>query len=655
MRNKNFIIVLTVIISLLCVFMLSFTYVARKEQRKAVEYATGPDGQVDLSKKQDYFDKIYDSTVYNFLGLKYTYKEVKETELALGLDLQGGMHVTLEVSPVEILTALAGSNSSDPSFQKALQNAKIKQKTSTENLTSLFYDSYREIEGKDKLKKVFANSSNRNRGIDLRSDDQAVEKMINEEVESAIDRAEEILRTRIDKFGAVQPNIQRLRNSSRIQVELPGVENPQRVKNLLQGAAKLEFLEVYNTYEIAGALTQVNNYLLTVEKPVSGKGKSLDKASAEDLLAVDSTGAADTTVAAAAPDSNTVAKVDSAKADTSAPKASSLFALLKAPNTLRYDAKDTGTINNIFENPKVKAMLPSNLKLFWDKKAYKGTDGTETLELVPVKKSRTGTTLTGEVIVDARGDVGQDGKNFEVSMQMNAVGAKKWKKMTADASSDPRNKRRIAIVLDDYVYSAPVVNGEIPNGNSSISGNFTFEEAKDLANILKAGKLPAPVRIVEEVIVGPTLGKEAIQQGLYSMLGGVLVVVLFMIFYYSKGGMVADIALLFNILFILGVMASLPTGAVLTLPGIAGIVLTIGMSVDANVLIFERVREELANGKSVFQAIELGYEKAFSSIFDSNVTTLLVGVILYIFGSGPVKGFAITLIIGIICSFFTAV
>lgn len=656
MRNKNGIIFLTAIITLLCLYMLSFTFVARRQQAKALEYATNSNGEINISKKQQYLDKIFDSTVYNFAGLKYTYKEVLENQLALGLDLQGGMHVTLEASPVEILTALAGSNAGDPTFKQALQNAKQKQKNSQQSFASLFYDSYREIAGADQLHKIYSNAINRSKQIDSRSKDAAIEKVINEEIENAIDRAENILRTRIDKFGAVQPNIQRLKGSGRIQVELPGVENQQRVRNLLQGAAKLEFLEVYQIGEIAPALTQINSYLLTIEKPKTGKdGKSkLDKSSTEKLLSGDTLGGTS--------DSNTVAsaspsKADSAKADTTAPKASSLFTLLKAPNTLRYDIKDTAKINDIFAMEKVKGMLPSGLLLLWDKKPYKDDkSGEETLELVPVKKARAGSTvLTGEVIVDARADLAQDGKNFEISMQMNSLGAKRWKKMTAEAASDPRNKKRIAIVLDDYVYSAPTVQNEIPNGNSSITGNFTFEDAKDLENILKSGKLPVPLRIVEEVVVGPTLGKEAIQQGLVSMLAGLGVVVLFMVLYYSKGGLVADTALLFNVLFVLGIMASLPSGAVLTLPGIAGIVLTIGMSVDANVLIFERIREELTAGKSLTAAIDLGYDKAFSSIFDSNVTTLLAGGILMVFGSGPVQGFAITLIIGIICSFFTSV
>lgn len=633
--------------------MLSFTYVARKEQRKALSYATNENGDISLNKRQEYLDKIYDSTIYNFLGAKYTYKDVKETELALGLDLQGGMHVTLEVSPVEILTALAGSNSSKPEFKRALQVAKEKQRNSQESFTDLFYESYQETTNGQSLSSIFANSINQSKGINSQSTDDEVAKMIDSEVDEAIGRAEEIIRNRVDKFGAVQPNIQRLKNSQRIQVELPGVENPQRVRSLLQGAAKLEFLEVYQVNDIFPALNAINAYLLTVEQPEKNKTgeKAVDKTSAEKLLTGDTTATANSGTDTTA--SSVVAKADSAAADTTAPKASSLFTLLKSPYTLRYAVKDTAKINKVLAMPRVQDMLPANLEFLWEQKPEAGQDGSKTLELVPVKKGRAANTLTGDVIVNARADVSQDGKNFEVSMQMNTIGAKKWKKMTAEASKDPKNPKRIAIVLDENVVSAPVVNGEIPNGNSSITGNFTFEEASDLASKLKAGKLPAPVRIVEEVIVGPSLGKESIQQGLFSIVAGLLLVVAFMVFYYAKGGFVANVALLFNVLFILGVMASL--GSVLTLPGIAGIVLTVGMAVDANVLIFERVREEIANGKSLLTAIDLGYQKAFSSIFDSNVTTLLTGAILYGLGSGPVKGFAVTLIIGIICSFFTSV
>ena len=663
MRNKLGIIVLTSIVTLLCLFYLSFTWVARNQQKEATEYATNSQGEISFSKRQAYLDSIYDKPVYNFLGSKYTYKEVKENELALGLDLQGGMYVLLEVSPVAILNALSG-NSTDPAYQQAIQIANEKQKSSQENYTTLFFDAYRQIAGDGKLARIFANNSTKGR-IDIKSSDSQVKKVVDDEVSSATDRSLQILRTRIDKFGVTSPNIQRIKGTGRIQVELPGVDNPQRVRNLLQGVAQLEFLDVYQIYEIAPYLKEINTYLLTQEKKEpKAESKTTTKASndvqkllsenTKDSLTEPKTDTA--TAATKATDSLATASADSAAKDSGDAQASILFRLLKTNDMLRYDVKDTAQINKIFGMPKVKAMLPNTVKFLWEKKPEKMSDNSETLELVPVRVDRSGKAqLTGEVIVDAREGVSEDGKSFEISMSMNSLGAKKWKRMTAEASKDPANKRRIAIVLDNIVYSAPYVQNEIPNGNSSITGKFTFEEAKDLASILKAGKMPAPTRIVEEAIVGPSLGKEAINQGLTSAVAGLVLVVMFMVFYYSKGGIVADLALLFNVFFIMGIMAQPGLGTVLTLPGIAGIVLTMGMSVDANVLIFERIREELRSGKSVTQAISMGYDKAFSSIFDSNITTLLSGIILLIFGSGPVKGFAITLIIGIITSFFSAV
>ncbi len=658
MQNKTGVIVLTSIFVALCIFKLSFTFVARQEANKATVYATDENGQINLSKKQEYLDKIYDSTVYNFAGLKYTYKEVKETELSLGLDLQGGMNVTLEVSPVEILTALAGTNSGNVNFQQALKDAAVKIKESQKSFTSLFLNSYKDLAGKEKLSVVFSNAQNRNRGVDARSTDSDIEKIINTEVDDAVSRAEQIIRNRIDKFGAIQPNIQTLKNSGRIQVELPGIGNPQRVRNLLQGAAKLEFVEVYSLMEISNSLTAINNYLLTVEKPTKSNGKApLDANAAAKMLSGDSSSVTKTDTTSQVVDSvnTSVASADSSKikADTSAPKASSFFTLLKSNGySLNYLEKDTAKINTILAMDKVKSLLPSNLKFIWSQRNDQEKLDKAPIELLPLIKPRGGVALGGDVISDARADVSQDGKTFEVSMQMNAQGAKKWKKLTAAAASNPQNKRRIAIILDNYAVSAPTVQNEIPNGSSSITGNFTFEEAKDLASKLKAGKMPAPVRIVEEAVIGPSLGKEAINKGLLSILASFVFVVIFMLAIYNGAGWVADIAVICNFILLLGVLASL--GAALTLPGIAGIVLTLGMAVDANVLINERVKEELAMGRPIREAIANGYKNAFSAIFDSNVTTMIAGVVLLIFGSGLIYGFAVTLIIGIISSFYTA-
>jgi len=641
MRNKNLIIVLTAIVTALSFFYISFTFVARGIEKDAVAYATLPGAdKADLSRKQAYIDSIYNEPVYNFLGAEFSYKQVKELEMALGLDLQGGMHVVVEVSPVEILHAMAGPNATNPNFKQAIENAKVEQRSSQRAFQQSFFDAYRALAGKDNLSKIFANATNKGK-IDIRSKDSDVEKVINEEIDLSVERSFNILRNRIDKFGAIQPNIQRVRGTGRIVVELPGVENTQRVRNLLQGTAKLEFMEVYQTYEVIEKTNRINEYLVSLDE--EKKTTLADTVSATDAPNASLLVNNDTTA---------VAKADTAAApaqDTS--KVSAFYRLAKG--SFYYETKDTGTINKILNLDRVKQIIGSELRFVWERKGRDLDNGTAIIELVPLKVGRDGKpALEGDVITNVGFGVSPGGKGYEVSMQMNTAGAREWRKITKAASQE-QNKRRIAIVLDNAVYSAPQVNDEIPNGSSSISGNFTLEESKDLANILKAGKLPAPVRIVEEVVVGPTLGQEAIMDGLVSMFAGIIIVILMLIMYYAKGGLVANIALLFNIVFTLGILASF--NSVLTLPGIAGIVLTIGMSVDANILIMERIKEELASGKSLLTAIELGYDKAFSSIFDSNLTTILTGVILFLLGEGPVKGFAMTLIIGVLCSFFTAV
>ncbi len=652
MRNKNLIIALTVIVTALSFFYISFTFVARGIEKDAIDAATQADGKVNANIKQAYFDSIYDKPVYNLLGAEFTYKQVKELEMALGLDLQGGMHVVLEVSPVEILKAMAGSNAENATFKQALENAKTKQRNSQNTFQQSFFDEYRALAGTDNLNKIFANASNKDK-ITINSTDKEVEKMINDEIDLSVDRSFNILRNRIDKFGAIQPNIQRVRGTGRILVELPGVENTQRVRNLLQGTAKLEFMEVYQIYEISDKTNRINDYLVTLAEEQKGTNTTVDTAAAK------TTQADNSLLVNSGADSTTTAKADSVKQDKQdTSKVSDFYRLIRAQGGLIYETKDTATINKILNMPKVQSIIGNDLRFVWDRKANISDDGIGYIELVPVKVGRDGkAALSGDVITNVSYNLATDGKGYEVSMQMNPSGAQAWRRITKEASTapaqNPNLKRRIAIVLDNAVYSAPVVQVEIPNGSSSISGDFTLEEAKDLANILKAGKLPAPVRIVEEVVVGPTLGQEAIMDGLVSMFAGIAIVVLLLMMYYNKGGFVADIALLFNIIFTLGFLASL--NSVLTLPGIAGIVLTIGMSVDANILIMERIKEELANGKSLLAAIELGYDKAFSSIFDSNLTTILTGVILFFLGEGPVKGFATTLVIGVLCSFFTAV
>ncbi len=651
MKNKGFVVFLTIVISLLCIYYLSFTFVAQSIQKEATAAATDNLGNVDFSKKQTYLDSIWNEPVYNLLGLSYTYQDVKETELNLGLDLQGGMHITLEVSPVDILKGLSGNNT-DEDFEAALDEAKANIRGTQLNYVEEFYRVFKEKAPDKSLAYIFSNASNRGR-ISLNSTDEEILEIIQLEVESAIDRSFNILRTRIDRFGTSQPNIQRLQGTGRIQIELPGVDNPERVRKLLQGVAKLEFWEVYELNEVGGVIQSIDQYVVNQNKLNQGSDTSTGTSSEplDDLSSLlvdeDPADSLDSEIASAEDsiDANEVA--DSLFNNQQSP----LLTLWQQQyGGLYYLLKDTSQINRILKMEGVQELIPNTVKFLWEVKPLKteGINDEEVIELHAIKTSRNGQApLTGEVITDARQDLDERSRPA-ISMQMNATGAKEWRKLTAANVG-----RRIAIVLDNYVYSAPNVQGEIPNGNSSITGNFSLDEAKDLANILKAGALPAPTTIVEDVVIGPTLGKVARNQGMTSIIAGLAIVILFMIAYYAKGGLVANVALFFNVFFILGILAQL--SASLTLPGIAGIVLTIGMSIDANVLIFERIKEELRNGAGIKQAISSGYSKAYSSIIDANVTTFITGLILYTLGQGPVKGFAITLMIGIACSFFSAV
>ena len=662
MKNKGFIVFLTILISLLCIYYLSFTFVSQNIQKQATEATLGQDGLSNVTEKQRYLDSIWNEPVYNLIGLDYTFKEIKETELNLGLDLQGGMHVTLEVSPIDILKGLSG-NSTDPDFLGALDQAKQNIKGTQLNFVEEFYSEFKNKAPQKELAQIFATAANRGR-ISLQSTDAEILDIINTEVESAIDRSFNILRTRIDRFGTSQPNIQRLQGTGRIQIELPGVDNPQRVRKLLQGVAKLEFWEVHQQQAIGPVLISINAMLVEEMKNDS----SYYETTAEDQQIKD-----DISALLSSSDDQVLSATDStggdssAIADTSAQDASldslintrqsDLFDLMVQAQQygggLLYNTRDTARINRILQRDDVQAIIPNDMKFLWDVKPKDKPEdnltGPDVLELYAIKTSRSGkASLTGETISNATASLNERAEP-DVSMQMNAAGSRIWAKMTRENIGN-----RIAIVLDNYVFSAPFVQGEIPNGSSSISGGFeTIEEAKDLANILKAGSLPAPTTIVEDVVVGPTLGKVASAQGLRSIMVGLIIVIVFMIAYYAKGGLIANLALFFNVFFIMGILAQF--GSSLTLPGIAGIVLTIGMAIDANVLIFERIKEELRNGSGLKAAISSGYSKAYWSIFDANVTTLIVGFILFTLGQGPVKGFAITLMIGIVCSFFSAV
>jgi SecD/SecF fusion protein len=634
MKNKGFVIALSAVITLLCIYYLSFTLVSHRIKKEATEYATNGEGVVDLEKRQHFFDSIWNKPVYRLAGRDFTFKEVKDQEMNLGLDLQGGMHVTLEISPADIITGLIGDVRA-PSVQAALKKANDSKGTSKEDFVDRFFANLKLEYPERKLASWFQGPQTRGRIKAGDSDSQVVD-FVKGEVESAIDRSYIILRKRLDQFGTSSPNIQRLAGTRNIQVEIPGADNPQRIRNLLQGVAKLEFLNVVEpeTPALRQSIESINRLLAAEEvrtiKPPTLQDSITYRSELEEELALSETPSKDSLVNAGV---------------------SSLLSLSDPPGSFHYHLNDTATINRIFKRGDVQAVLKSRVGVFWANKPdqVNGRDGLQLYFLDIHSKQK----LDGDVINAARADV-DEYQRPAVSMVMNATGSRTWMAMTRDAAArTPRG--RIAIVLDKTVYSAPVVNGEIPNGNSQIAGNFTTEEAKDLANVLRAGSLPATCRIVEEAIIGPTLGQTAQQEGIISSLCGLVLVVIFMVGYYSKGGWIANLALLFNMFFIIGILAQPSLGTALTLPGIAGIVLTMGMAVDANVLIYERIKEEIRRGVHIKEAVNKGFKRAFASIFDSNLTTLLTGVCLFLFGQGPIKGFAVPLVIGIVTSFFTAI
>jgi len=635
MSNRSGVIFFTVLLALISIYYLSFTFVARSYKNKAEVFATDAEGKIDFSKKQRYIDSLWKEKVY----LGQTLQQVMERELGLGLDLQGGMHVVMEVSAGDIIAGMAGSNAKQATFQQALKNANQAAVTSQANYVDLFVRAYNELAPNTRLASVFSTASNRTQ-INVGSSDSEVIALLKSELDASVDRAFKILQARIDKFGVTNPNIQRLPGSNRILVELPGIDNPERVRRLLSGAAKLEFAEVYMLNEVGYGLDQLAAFLVRKQEEESRKTTQ------------PAAGSSDTT-AAGTDLASQLAKTmaDSAGVDTSAlsrqnAALTNLFIPL-SNSSLGVQMKDTARANEILQNPEVKAMFPQDLVFMWDRKEMSGVTGQSILPLYFIKKPGGVAPLEGDVIVDAVGDFDQYGRP-EVTMRMNGEGARKWRTLTAANIGRP-----IAIILDNLVYTAPNVTGEIPTGNSSISGSFTIEETKDMANVLKAGKLPAPTHIVEEAVVGSTLGSEAISKGLISSVVGLLVVLAFMVVYYARAGWIANIVLFVNLFFLMGIMASL--GAVLTLAGIAGIVLTIGMSVDANVLIYEGIKAELEEGKPFGQAVQDGFKGALSAIIDSNITTLLTGAILFIFGTGLVLGFATTLVIGLLTSLFTAI
>ncbi|WP_300285622.1 protein translocase subunit SecDF [uncultured Alistipes sp.] len=650
MQNKGALKLLAIALAIACAYQLSFTFVTQRVEKKAAEYAAG-----DAVKEQNYLDSVKAETVYNLGFIKFNYKECKEKEINLGLDLRGGMNVMLEISVEDVLRALS-NDSKDPVFNQALVEAREAQKNSTSDYITLFSEAYERVSGGGRLSHIF-NTPELREQITPNSTNAEVIKILREQADGAIENSFKVLRSRIDRFGVTQPNIQRLENSGRILVELPGVKEPERVRKLLQGTASLEFWLTYNNEEIYPALVQANQVIKDLEE--AGRSGAVDTTAAA-IAAVD----AEAAVEAAAEDASLIAKLDSLQPDAATDDAAlaarfPLFAKLSpvadqngnvgnGPVIGRALSFDTAAVNRYLNLPQVKALLPRDLKLMW---GVKPIDQKESVfELFAIKaNTRDGKApLDGGAVVDAREEYEQHGAGARVSMSMNASGARTWARMTADNVD-----QCIAIVLDGYVYSAPVVKGEISGGQSSITGNFTINEARDLANVLKSGKLPAPARITQDTVVGPSLGQESITAGMMSFILAFVLVLLYMIFYYNKAGIVASIALICNLFFLFGVLVSF--GAVLTLPGIAGIVLTMGMAVDANVIIYERIKEELRMGKGLSLSVTEGYKNAMSAIIDGNVTTLITGIVLFIFGTGPVQGFATTLIIGIITSLFTAI
>ncbi|MBU1011029.1 MAG: protein translocase subunit SecDF [Bacteroidetes bacterium] len=699
MQNKGAIKVFAIAFAIVSLYQLSFTFVAQRVEKKADKYANSEAttklanelaqgneirlgyylDSISKSRETYYLDSMDNQVVYNILIDNYTYREAKEREINLGLDLKGGMNVVLEVSVVDIIQALSG-NSQEPVFVQAIEKARIKQRDSQKDFVTLFGESFSEIDPNAQLASIFLFEF-KDKGITVNSTNEEVLAVIRAETESAIDRSFQILRTRIDRFGVTQPNIQKLAISGRILVELPGIKDPKRVRKLLQGTAQLEFWETYNFSDLYSFFDEANQRLAQANTDAAGEIAKADETKADGTTASDATAennggtanAADNNDATAAKaDTTSSSLLDQIKNDTTADKKENfdeysrknpLYAYLMPSyfpdesgkyypgNTARVGTalvKDTARINNMLR--RVSGVFPRNMRLAWTVKPKESKPGQpDFLELVALKGSRDNkAALGGEVIVDARQDYDQNGR-VEVTIQMNSEGAKTWKRLTGESIG-----RQIAIVLDDYVYSFPVVNDEIPNGRSSISGGeMSIEEAQDLANILKAGKLPAPSRIMEEAVVGPSLGREAVTAGLWSFVLAFIMVLIYMYLFYNKSGLIADLALFTNVFFMLGVLASL--GAVLTLPGIAGIVLTLGMAVDANVIIYERIKEEVRAGKGIRLAIDDGYKNAYSAIIDGNVTTLLTAIVLYVFGTGPVQGFATTLIIGLLTSLFTSI
>ncbi len=642
MQNKGFVRVFAILLTLVCVFYLSFSFVTRYYTNKAKEYAKG-----DEKVEQDYLDSLANEKVW--FG-NWTLKDCREMEISLGLDLKGGMNVILEVSVPDVIKTLA-DNKTDEAFNQALSTAAKQATTSQDDVITLFVREYHRLAPNQPLAQLFATQQLKDK-VNQKSSDAEVEKVLREEVKAAVDNSYNVLRTRIDRFGVVQPNIQSLEDKmGRIMVELPGIKEPERVRKLLQGSANLEFWETYNANEVAPYLQSADNKLRVLQSTqTAADSTAVDTVATEAPVVAQATSTTDSLAAALKGESKSqAADLEQIK------KEHPLLAILQVnPNggpVVGYASyKDTAEINRYLSMPEVLSELPKDLRLKWGVSAVAFDPKAQTFELYAIKSTeRNGrAAMEGDVIVDAKDDYDQYGKPC-VSMSMNTDGARRWAQLTKQNIN-----RSIAIVLDGYVYSAPNVMNEITGGNSVITGHFTPDETKDLANVLKSGKMPAPAHIVQEDIVGPSLGQASINAGIISFIVALVLLMIYMCSMYGFiPGMVANGALILNLFFTLGILSSFQ--AALTMSGIAGMVLSLGMAVDANVLIYERTKEELRAGKGVKKALADGYSNAFSAIFDSNLTSIITGIILFNFGTGPIRGFATTLIIGILISFFTAV
>ncbi len=639
MQNKGLVICIAVLLTLASIFYLSFSVATNYYDSQAAKIE-------DPIKQQDYKDSV------KYLGV-YSYQKCLETQIGLGLDLKGGMNVILEVSVPDVLEVLA-DHKTDPAFVKSMQEARKQEETSQSDFISLFIDAYKKNSNGGKLATVFATQQLKGK-VSTQSSDNEVERVLREEVQAAIDNSFNVVRNRIDKFGVVQPNIQKLEGQEgRIMVEMPGIREPERMRKLLQGSANLEFWETYNNQEI-------QPYLVQLDQRLAGGGAKADTTKTDSVkteVAKAEPAKADSAKAKLQLKSNDAATAAAQSSDAqieAAKKEHPLFAYLQMTqgeslSLVGYaNIRDTAAVNKALQSPLAKQILPSDLKLLWSAKPMSEQNkNIYELYAIKVTSSDGRAPLEGDVITDAKDQFDNFGRP-EVSMTMNGDGARVWAQLTKANIG-----KAVAIVLDGVVYSAPRVNGEIGGGQSSISGNFTVEDTKDLANTLKSGRMPAPARIVQEEVVGPTLGAQSIQQGLWSFVVAFVILMLYMIVMYDFiPGMMANCALIINLFFTLGILASFQSA--LTMPGIAGIVLTLGTAVDANVLIYERIKEEMRAGKGIKQALQAGYSNAFSAIFDSNLTSLITGIILLVTGTGPIRGFATTWIIGIVCSFFTAV